>query len=116
MTRASHKFEADTNTAAATKLGQLRGGAERATIYDVAALAGVSAITVSRALNGGTCSDKTRELVQKAVRKLDYRPNGAAQALAARKRKRTPSAAAPHTPRVWDSYADMMLRLMRPAA
>jgi DNA-binding LacI/PurR family transcriptional regulator len=47
-----------------------------ATIYDVAAAAGVSTATVSRLLNGiGSVGDDTRKRVEKAIKKLDYSPN-----------------------------------------
>lgn len=47
-----------------------------ASIKDVARLAGVSAMTVSRALNNNyPVSQKTRAQVMKAVRELDYEPN-----------------------------------------
>jgi LacI family transcriptional regulator len=53
------------------------------TISDVAALAGVSAMTVSNVLNGRKkVQDATREAVEAAVRELGYTPNAAAQALA----------------------------------
>jgi DNA-binding LacI/PurR family transcriptional regulator len=45
-------------------------------LADIARLAGVSVMTVSRALRGGTyCSQATRETVEKAARKLHYRSN-----------------------------------------
>lgn len=48
----------------------------KATVWDVAAAAGVSAQTVSRALNNrGYVSEGTRERVVAAVQKLDYAPN-----------------------------------------
>jgi LacI family transcriptional regulator len=54
------------------------------TIDDVAALAGVSPMTVSRVINGqGKVRDTTRERVMRAVRELDYTPNLAASSLAA---------------------------------
>lgn len=47
-----------------------------ASIKDVARLAGVSVMTVSRALNNNyPVSSKTRAQVMKAVRELDYEPN-----------------------------------------
>jgi len=53
-----------------------------ATVRDVAALAGVSISTVSRALSApGMVSDATRERVEQAAKKLDYRPNPAARGL-----------------------------------
>ena len=54
-----------------------------ATIYEVSKLAGVSLATVSRVMNdSGRVSDKTRDKVLEAMRKLDYRPNTVAQSLA----------------------------------
>jgi DNA-binding LacI/PurR family transcriptional regulator len=56
---------------------------ERATIYDVARLAGVSHQTVSRLLQGYEgIRPATRERVQDALAQLDYRPNLAARSLA----------------------------------
>ena len=52
-------------------------------ISDVARLAGVSAMTVSRVVNGrGAVSEDTRERVAEAVRRLGYAPNAAARKLA----------------------------------
>jgi LacI family transcriptional regulator len=55
---------------------------ERSTLSDVAALAGVSAKTASRALNGhpGVSAD-ARERVEQAAIKLRFRPNGLAKEL-----------------------------------
>lgn len=53
-----------------------------ATVRDVAALAGVSISTVSRALSApGMVSETTRERVEQAAKKLDYRPNPTARGL-----------------------------------
>jgi len=53
-----------------------------ATIHDVAARAGVSAMTVSRVLNDrGRVSGETRERVLAAVRELNYVPNQLARSL-----------------------------------
>lgn len=53
-----------------------------ATITDVARLAGVGTMTVSRVLNGAShVGPKTAERVQQAIRMLRYRPNQAAHAL-----------------------------------
>jgi len=60
-----------------------RSRSKPAVLEDVAALAGVSAMTVSRALNAPErVHVKTRERVLAAVRELDYRPNTAARQLA----------------------------------
>ena len=54
------------------------------TIEDVARAAGVSAMTVSRVINGGkNVRESTRLAVQEAVKKLNYSPNSAARNLAA---------------------------------
>jgi LacI family transcriptional regulator len=55
----------------------------KVTIKDVAMRAGVSLMTVSRAMNNqGLVKDATRERVQKAISDLDYRPNLSARRLA----------------------------------
>src|SRR3954471_22528886 len=52
-----------------------------ATLYDVARVAGVSAMTVSRVINGsGNVSDKTRDKVLKTIDELKYQVNLAARA------------------------------------
>ncbi|WP_300556520.1 LacI family DNA-binding transcriptional regulator [Maricaulis sp.] len=54
-----------------------------ATIKDVADLAGVSAMTVSRVLNSGhRVRPATQERVEAAIRELNYRPNLSARSLA----------------------------------
>lgn len=54
------------------------------TVQDVARAAGVSAMTVSRVMNGGAnVRENTRKAVLAAVEELDYRPNAAARSLAA---------------------------------
>ena len=56
---------------------------KKATIDDVAAMAGVSIKTVSRVTNNEpNVRESTREKVQRAVRKLKYRPNTSARSLA----------------------------------
>lgn len=53
-----------------------------ATLKELAEMTGLSMNTVSRAIRGrGYVSERTRKLVRDAVRKLDYHPNKAAQAL-----------------------------------
>jgi DNA-binding LacI/PurR family transcriptional regulator len=62
---------------------------ERATIYDVAKLAGVSHQTVSRLLQGyDGIRPATRERVESALKELDYRPNLAARSLATSRSQR----------------------------
>ncbi len=59
-----------------------------ATLKELSEITGLSMNTVSRALRGhGYISEKTARLVRDAARRLDYRPNRAAQAL----RRRTSS-------------------------
>ncbi len=54
------------------------------TIEDVARAVGVSAMTVSRVVNGGkNVRDSTRLAVQQAVSQMNYSPNSAARSLAA---------------------------------
>jgi LacI family transcriptional regulator len=52
-----------------------------ATIYDVAALAGVSPATVSRVLNGGSVSPERASKVRLAAAELGFRPNRTARTL-----------------------------------
>ncbi len=55
---------------------------QKATIYDVAARAGVSIATVSKALNGsGRMMTETRERVLRAAKELSFRPNAMARGL-----------------------------------
>lgn len=59
---------------------------KRATIQDVAKLAGVSSMTVSRVLNNeAKVSEARKEKVLSAVRELNYRPNVSARRLASSK-------------------------------
>ncbi|WP_174874092.1 LacI family DNA-binding transcriptional regulator [Vogesella oryzae] len=63
-----------------------RIGQSRATLSDVAAHVGVSAITISRALNKpDLVSEALRQRIDEAVRLLGYVPNRAARALASTK-------------------------------
>lgn len=52
------------------------------TMHMVAALAGVSPMSVSNVINGRNVRPKTREAVLEAIEKLKYKPNIAARALA----------------------------------
>lgn len=64
-------------------------GRQRASIYDVAKLAGVSHMTVSRVLNGHpNTREQTREKVDRAIAELRYQPSASARALATRKTMR----------------------------
>ncbi|RBM12717.1 LacI family transcriptional regulator [Streptomyces sp. PT12] len=76
---------ADGRDARATDAGRREpGGARRArvTIADVAALAGVSIGTASKALNDrGKLRDETRARVAEAARRLGFRPNEMARSL-----------------------------------
>ena len=55
----------------------------KTTIADVAALAGLSVVTVSRVINGATTvREKNRRKVEQAIRELNYRPSSAARILA----------------------------------
>lgn len=61
-----------------------RRGQGGVTVQDVAREAGVSAMTVSRVVNGGTnVRESTRVAVLETIEKLQYRPNTAARTLAA---------------------------------
>ncbi|MGL4176826.1 MAG: LacI family DNA-binding transcriptional regulator [Dermatophilaceae bacterium] len=65
------------------------GHEKPATMYDVAALAGVSHQTVSRVLRGFTgIRPETRHRVEAAIDSLRYRPNATARALATRRPQR----------------------------
>src|SRR5438067_13835915 len=59
--------------------------ARQPALSDVAALAGVSHMTVSRVINGGSVGRDTRHRVLAAIDELGYRPNPAARALATRR-------------------------------
>jgi LacI family transcriptional regulator len=64
------------------KTGRRRAGG--ATIQDVARASGVSAMTVSRVVNGvAQVRPATRDAVMKAIAELNYQPNSAARSLAA---------------------------------
>jgi DNA-binding LacI/PurR family transcriptional regulator len=56
------------------------------TAYDVASLAGVSQSAVSRTFTfGASVSERTREKVLKAAKKLNHRPNLIARSLSTRR-------------------------------
>jgi DNA-binding LacI/PurR family transcriptional regulator len=52
------------------------------TIDELALLSGVSRATVSRVINGGSVSERTRQKVQAVLDEANYRPNMAARSLA----------------------------------
>lgn len=59
---------------------------DRVTIYEVAAVSGVSLATVSRVINNHpNVTPATRQRVENAIKKLGYRPSALAQALATSK-------------------------------
>lgn len=53
----------------------------KVTIFDVAKRAGVSPATVSRVMNSGICSDKSKAKVIKAINELEFIPNQSARNL-----------------------------------
>lgn len=55
------------------------------TINDIAQMAGVAKSTVSRYLNGGSVSEKTRKKLTAIIQETGYRPNVFAQSLKAKK-------------------------------
>src|SRR6185312_6230697 len=73
-----------TRISAMSRVGRPDGAKRRpAVMADVAKLAGVSHQTVSRVINSSLqVRPETRERVLAAMRKLDYRPNSVARALA----------------------------------
>src|ERR1700683_1768841 len=59
-----------------------KAGSSHPTLVDIAALANVAPMTVSRVINGsGYVSPKMREKVQRIVDKLEYHPNALARGL-----------------------------------
>lgn len=58
---------------------------EVVTINDIARLSGVSKSTVSRFLNGGSVSNKTKQKIQTIIEETNYFPNSFAQSLKAKK-------------------------------
>ena len=61
----------------------MTAGPRPATLSDVAAVAGVSLSTASKALNGSTrISAATRARIEDAAQRLDFRPNALAQSFA----------------------------------
>ena len=64
-------------------IGEVRSGMQRnPTMADVAKLAGVGTMTVSRLLSGSvTVSEETAKRIHQAIQKLNYQPNEVARAL-----------------------------------
>ncbi|MDQ7246344.1 LacI family DNA-binding transcriptional regulator [Dongia sedimenti] len=63
-----------------------QGAFERVTIYDVAAAAGVSTATASKALNDtGRMSSETRDRIRRIARELGFRPNSLARSLTSKR-------------------------------
>lgn len=56
-----------------------------ATIKDVARETGLAPSTISKYMNGGRVRRENRELIERAVRRLDYHPNSAARGLRSQK-------------------------------
>ncbi len=72
----------------------------RATIEDIAALAGVSTATVSKALNNKPdVSEATRAPVWEAARALNYQPNSLARGLVRRRSGTSASSSWTGTPK-----------------
>ncbi|MGX9133312.1 LacI family DNA-binding transcriptional regulator [Rummeliibacillus sp. JY-2-4R] len=55
------------------------------TIKDVGKHAGVSVATVSRYLNKGYVSEEAKQVIEKAIKELDYKPNQLARSLSTKK-------------------------------
>jgi LacI family transcriptional regulator len=93
----------------------LHSGSSRATLRDVAALAGVSIKTVSRVVNGepGVGPAKVRA-VQQAVAQLDYRPNHSASSL--RRADRRTSAVGAVLEDLANPYSAEVLRALEDSA
>lgn len=61
----------------------------KSSIYHIAEITGFSPATVSRAISGsGYCSDKTRAIIQKAAKEIDFQPSMSARALKSRRTNR----------------------------
>src|SRR5690554_3242096 len=63
----------------------VKGGIGMVTINDIAKLAGVAKSTVSRYLNGGSVSQKTKDTLDRIIAETDYAPNTFAQSLKIKK-------------------------------
>lgn len=94
-------------TEKATPRKSTRGHSNAVTIRDVAAHVGVTAMTVSRVLNGtGRISDGTKTTVRRAIQELGYEPNLNAQRLAGARDDKTVALLLPRL------YFDVTLRKM----
>src|SRR5581483_5413308 len=77
-----HRFVNVPEHASISPMTSLDTSRRRATIREIADLAGVSIATVSRVVNGrGDVSPETRELVQRVVRERGYSANRSARGL-----------------------------------
>ena len=85
------------------------------TLVDVARVAGVSPMTVSRVINGGSSSEQSRAAVERAVRQLDYRPSEVARQLSAARGRRAGNDSAPARTSAlpWQPYTDFWLNLLK---
>ena len=72
---------------AVERSGRLRAVEPVATLGDVARVAGVSPMTVSRVINSGPVKESTRTKVEAAIRQLRFRPNEAARTLSYQRRR-----------------------------
>src|SRR5260370_21763140 len=71
----------------AVRSGGAPGAGTVVTLYDVAAMAGVSTATVSRVVHGlDRVKDSTRARVLKVIEQLGYVPDSAAQSLSRRRK------------------------------
>ena len=74
---------------ASTKPRRRNGSGGAPTIADVARIAGVSAMTVSRVINSeSNVRQTTRDAVKAAIKQLNYQPNSAARTLAGAMKRR----------------------------
>ncbi len=96
-------------------MSALHSGSSRATLRDVAALAGVSIKTVSRVVNGepGVGAEKL-VAVRRAVAQLDYRPNHSASSL--RRADRRTSAVGAVLDDLANPYSAEVLRALEDSA
>jgi transcriptional regulator with XRE-family HTH domain len=107
-------------SSAARQMGARNGYREtrQPTVVDVARAAGVSPMTVSRVMNGGSSSEQSRRAVEQAVRELDYRPSEVARQLSAARGRRAVNDAGSlrNSAMPWQTYTDFWLNLLKPAS